>query len=169
MNPVATNTRGFSLAEVTIALGLVAFCLIALVGLLPVGLDLVRDSAEEAATVNCMEQIVESLREASPEQGTPGTYRAAGAYSESLEWTLGGPRVEVDLNRLAPGGFPEATSQGPFYKARIEIIPPPNLTSTGAALVAIAWPAEARWDPTKKAWINAQGSVSTWVVFVPRP
>ena len=41
------SSNGFSLVEVTIALGIVAFGLMALFALLPIGLNLVRESSEE--------------------------------------------------------------------------------------------------------------------------
>jgi len=57
-----TFHSGFSLVEVTLALGIVAFGLIAIFGLLPSGLNLVRESAEEATAVNIMGSIASRLQ-----------------------------------------------------------------------------------------------------------
>ncbi len=57
-----TSHSGFSLVEVTLALGIVAFGLIAIFGLLPSGLNLVRESAEEATAVNIMGSIASRLQ-----------------------------------------------------------------------------------------------------------
>jgi len=48
----SNRKRAFSLVEVTIALGILAFGLIAMLGVLPTGLRLVKESADEAAAAN---------------------------------------------------------------------------------------------------------------------
>lgn len=53
---------GFSLVEVTLALGIVAFGLIAIFGLLPIGLGLVRESASEATAISVMGAVAIELR-----------------------------------------------------------------------------------------------------------
>ena len=57
---------GFSLVEVTLALGIVTFGLIAVMGLLPTGLNLARQSADEAAAVNILTDISSRLESAGP-------------------------------------------------------------------------------------------------------
>jgi type II secretory pathway pseudopilin PulG len=47
MNPHHNTRTGFSLIEVTIALGIAAFCLITVFGLLPIGLDSSQNAAEQ--------------------------------------------------------------------------------------------------------------------------
>jgi len=46
--------RGFSLVEVVLALGIITFGLIAVMGLLPTGLRLVKQSADEVTAVSIM-------------------------------------------------------------------------------------------------------------------
>lgn len=47
-------TTGFSLIEVTLALGIVAFALLAVFALLPVGLNLAKESSHEAIALNIL-------------------------------------------------------------------------------------------------------------------
>ena len=49
------NDRGFSLTETVIALGLFAFCILPIIGLMPVGMGAARCVAQEAQAVNLAE------------------------------------------------------------------------------------------------------------------
>jgi len=53
---------GFTLVEVTIALGIISFGLIAILGLLPRGLTLVKESADESAAINILGGITAKLQ-----------------------------------------------------------------------------------------------------------
>jgi uncharacterized protein (TIGR02598 family) len=55
------QTRGFSLVEVAIALGVVAFAVVSLVGVLPVALASYRDSMDSSLRTNVIQQIVAEL------------------------------------------------------------------------------------------------------------
>src|SRR6516225_7614002 len=53
---------GFSLVEVTLALGIAAFCLIALFGLLPVGVQTNRNATSQTAATNILADVVADIR-----------------------------------------------------------------------------------------------------------
>jgi len=53
---------GFSLVEVTLALGIAAFCLIAVFGLLPVGVQTNRNATSQTAATNIMASVLADLR-----------------------------------------------------------------------------------------------------------
>jgi type II secretory pathway pseudopilin PulG len=72
----------FSLVELTLALGVAAFCLIAVFGLIPVGVQTNRNSTSQTAATNIMASIVADLR------GTPKT---------SGTWTGNSPLFCVSL------------------------------------------------------------------------
>lgn len=57
MKAPSSKSCGFSLVEVVVALGLFAFCVVAIVGLLGVGLGATRSVANETAAVNIAESI----------------------------------------------------------------------------------------------------------------
>ena len=48
---------GFSLVEVTMALGLMSFCLVAMLGMLPVGLQQARQSTDQAAAMQVLAAV----------------------------------------------------------------------------------------------------------------
>ncbi len=60
---------GFSLVEVTLALALAAFGLVAVVGLIPTGLQQVKQSSAESVAVNILSKLVSDVRN-SPTSGT---------------------------------------------------------------------------------------------------
>lgn len=59
--PLQNKLSAFSLIEVTIALGIVAFALIPLVGLLPIGLNAAHDAVEKTTLSHIVRQIGSDL------------------------------------------------------------------------------------------------------------
>ena len=57
MNRHHTSKAGFSLIEVVIALGIFAFCIVAIVGLLPVGMNSVRSVSNENNAIHIASSI----------------------------------------------------------------------------------------------------------------
>ena len=62
MKSVRHGARGFSLVELTVALGVTAFCLIAVFGLIPVGVQTNRNATSQTAATNIMALAVADLR-----------------------------------------------------------------------------------------------------------
>ena len=105
--------RGFSLVEVTLALGIITFGLIAVMGLLPTGLKLAKQSADEVAAVSIMTGISVSLEKA-----------GAAAHSGNATFNADGMRIY--------------TTADATYAAKWEIRP----TSVPfTALITVSWPA----------------------------
>ncbi len=153
----------FSLVEVTMAIGVLSFCLLGVVGLLPLGINTMKASRERAAAANCLEQIADAIRSA---VRTDTAYAAPGAYA-SLAWSLGGGAQTATWTNLSLGGVPAAAAGDQRLASHVEIRPPADLASPGAALISVAWPSRAVWSVEEGAWKNAGGSVSTWLVFLP--
>jgi uncharacterized protein (TIGR02598 family) len=112
----ACNSKpaGFSLVEIVLALGVVAFCLIAVVGLMPVGVQINRNASSQTAATNIMATIVSDLRTTpaaattSPQFGiTFGTdktlyFDASGQASTSLS-PASRYQLNIRWNSAAPG------------------------------------------------------------------
>src|SRR5436309_7561378 len=60
--------HAFSLVEVTLALGVAAFCLIAVFGLVPVGVQTNRNATSQTVATNILSSVVSDIR-ASPKGG----------------------------------------------------------------------------------------------------
>ena len=158
--------RAFSLVEVTLALGIVAFALVSIMGLLPVGLRTVKNSHEQSAAATTLEQIASAIRNATTNNS--GTY-TAGAYSDVF-WTTNDNKT-ISLNNLAFNG--QATNGlGARLNASVHVTAPTNATSKGIAVISVAWPtaATATWSTTNGfTWTNAQGALSSTIIFLPKP
>lgn len=63
---IVKSTAGFTLVEITLAIGIVGFCLLALLGLLPVGLNTVRDSMVQVGESGIARQLRVQLEQVSP-------------------------------------------------------------------------------------------------------
>src|SRR5213076_2760188 len=57
-----SRTGAFSLIEVTLALGIGAFCLIAVFGLVPVGLQTNRNATSQTAATNIIASVIADMR-----------------------------------------------------------------------------------------------------------
>lgn len=71
-------TVGFSLVEVTLALGIAAFCLIAVAGIIPVGVQTNRNATSQTAATNIMAAVVADLR------ATPTTSNTSSQFAITL-------------------------------------------------------------------------------------
>lgn len=56
------SQKGFSLVEVTIAIGLMSFCLVAMVGVLPVGLSQERRSTDQLLALQAMTALISDFK-----------------------------------------------------------------------------------------------------------
>jgi uncharacterized protein (TIGR02598 family) len=56
------STAAFSLVEVTLALGIAAFCLIAVFGLMPVGVQTNRNATSQTAATSILSNVIADMR-----------------------------------------------------------------------------------------------------------
>src|SRR5438876_4585783 len=70
------RVHGFSLVEVTLALGIAAFCLLAVFGLMPIGVQTNRNTTSQSAAANIIAAVVADLRAASRLYDNSKTYIA---------------------------------------------------------------------------------------------
>ena len=116
--PAARRVKAFSLIEVAMALGIMAFAFTALLGMLPVGLGLFRNAMDSSVATRIVQRVSSDLQ-----QSDFDTIASAG--SEILYFDEQG-------NRLAAAG-------GAIYWARVNIYSDAELPgSSGAATSDIA-------------------------------
>jgi uncharacterized protein (TIGR02598 family) len=137
---------GFSLVEVTLALGIGAFCLIAVFGLIPIGVQTNRNATSQSAATNITAAVVSDLR------GTP----RANNTSTQFGITFGTPAT---LYFDSTGQF--TTTLGTNSRYRLTITWNPNAPSGSSwADLKLTWPAPA--DPTTT---TPSGSVERFAAF----
>lgn len=151
------------------AIGILAFAMLPLVALLPVGLKSVSNANEQAAAANIVARIANGLRQAS---STDGTNYANTFALTSFGYAVGGPAVSFDWPDLGMEAYP-AGEEAKRLKARLEILqtPPPDGATPGRALITVAWPAVAnpQWDSATRQWSKAEGSITAAIQFSPKP
>lgn len=137
-----TNSRknkGFSLVEITIALGIAAFCLLAIFALLPTGMNTNRSSVDETIGANLTSAIVADLRE-------------APAGSNSLTYNINPAAVGTSTNYLTQNGA-VTNRENADYAAVVAITNVVNLSNTWSADIKIqAPPVAANPHTVFEAW-----------------
>src|SRR5438309_8887041 len=133
---------GFSLIEVVLALGVAAFALIAILGMLPVGVKTQQGSVNQTKANAIISQIIDDLRadvrlppgQASKAEGQWANLHghwAAVAAPDTLWFTNDGDQTG-SVNGSAPAGA--------VFAATIKYLAPPTVT-TSIAKITVAWPA----------------------------
>jgi uncharacterized protein (TIGR02598 family) len=143
------RASAFSLVEITFALGVAAFCLLAVLGTLPIGLKTQQASIQQTTANSIISQIVDALR--ADLRLPPGL---ASHESESgFQPPLHGHWLEMrtpDTLYFTQEGKPVNSGQDiAVFRATIIYMSPPTLT-TSIAKITVSWPA-AQSDLTKVA------------------
>jgi len=146
MKKLSQNHLGFSLVEVTLALGITAFCLVAIFGLIPVGLNSNQTAIEQTTAASLATALADDLR-ATPKTNPPADEQsprflipipAAGNVSKTIflrEDGTAASRVGVDAN----------PTSNPQYRATIFFVAPGNINQSAPTMarILITWPALA--------------------------
>jgi uncharacterized protein (TIGR02598 family) len=148
--PIAAKSRqGFSLVEVTIALGLVIFGLVVLFALLPTGLNLVKESADEGVAVNILTMVAADFQSVQRGSNVTPRFRIPFRVGESSGLLGSGTPLFFDesgmwLANVVAANPQQAAEAGAFFMGSYSIRSrdaadqtPPN------ALLMVSWPAMA--------------------------
>lgn len=148
-------TGAFSLVELTLALGVAAFCLIAVFGLMPVGLQTNRNATSQTAATNILSSVVSDIRSSPKGQGATVRYQIRRGKDNKTTVCFDGQ-----------GGFLTVTGETACsgnYRYRLYVYIKRNSIGTSYladyAYLRVIWPAAAA--PT----ITPSGSVETVTVF----
>jgi hypothetical protein len=156
------KTPAFSLVEVTFALGICAFCLIAIFGLLPVGLKSNQMAMEQTAANDLISMVAADLR-ATPPTSPPGGAACTQQFG-----------IPIPANPVAASGVPDPfalyfTSSGQClqnasdaaarYRLTLRFLPN-GTAARGATFVTlqVSWPPSV--DPSQ-----AVGSCQTFLAL----
>jgi competence protein ComGC len=139
------ETAAFSLVEITLALGIAAFCLITIMALLPVALKTHQSSIQQTTANTICSQIVADLSAA--QRLPPG--------QQSKQFNLHGHWAEAgtpDVLYFAKEGtvIPNSINQtnapaDSVFRATITYLQPP-VETTSLADITVSWPAQV--DPS---------------------
>jgi uncharacterized protein (TIGR02598 family) len=135
---------GFSLVEVTLALGIGAFCLIAVFGLMPVGVQTNRNATSQTAATNIMAGAIADLRAVSKSSPTSAQFGIQFGEDKTLYFDGTGSFV------------PDTPTTNSRYRLSVTWSTAP--AGLRYAELKVTWPAAA--DPA-----NASGSVKMFAAF----
>ena len=140
-----SNSHAFSLVELVIALGVAAFCLIAVFGLMPVGMQTNRNASAQTAATNIISVIVADLR----------TTPAAATTSPQFAITFG-----TDKTLYFDASGQSSTSLTPDSRYQLNVTWNSAPTGLNYAVLRVTWPASV--DP---ATTTPSGSVQIFTAF----
>lgn len=151
------RTSGFSLVEVTLALGIAAFCLIAVFGLMPVGIQTNRNAISQTAATSLIASVLADIR---------ATARATASATPSALYNLNIPARD-DSNTTPQTRYFDSTGQftmSPTANSRyqLNVTFPANLgpgtSKVTYGYLKVTWPAAA-------TSANVSGSVQMFAAF----
>lgn len=135
MQNIVRSTRGFSLIEVVLALGIAAFAIVVIVGLLPVGLKLTRESEDESRAVNILSAIIAD-RQATPFSLPSHAYTLPALNSAVAKEGFFG----IKDNEETAGSDLDSSR----FRVSYRITPPPaNSLNPWLVWFRVSWPAQA--------------------------
>jgi len=157
------HQRAFSLTEVVLALGIASFCLLILLGMLPVGLNSNKSSREETAALNVVSRISADL------QSLP-----KGKTSGGDNWSIDGltiPEAGESAKALTVyysdtlPNFQNTIDRTTRYRITAKLTPPANISGTAQHTttyvhLTVSWPPQL--DPTT---VRPAGSVTTLIAL----
>lgn len=158
---------GFSLVEVTLAIGIIAFALLAIVGLLPAGLKSVKNSNEQAGAAVVLRTIADAVHSA--------TYNSTSSQTIA-QLPFGKGNTTLSATTYNWEALTLEGTENPSFKqlaAVLTIKTLPNFTNftPGNGTISVAWSAQANptWNSSTGNWSKADGFLTAPIIFMPRP
>jgi len=158
------STAGaFSLVELTLALGVAAFCLVAVFGLVPVGVQTNRSATSQTAATNILSSVVSDIRATPGQQSVPsvkyGIVRSKQSQTRVCFDGQGGWTKLAGLNTVC---------QPPYTRYRLSV----QTASNGDAVLypnyadlKVTWPANPSDPLNPLNQVKPSGSVETVTAY----
>ncbi len=145
-----SNTGAFSLAEVTVALSVAAFTLVAIFGLLPVGLDSARAAIGQTAANGIISAVISDLRATQPDANSSDQFGIAIPTDPAAAFRTG-----TILYFNAEGKAATNPQSDSRYRLEIKFLLADHTQAPAHALLQMTWPAAAKPE-------DAQGTVKVF-------
>jgi uncharacterized protein (TIGR02598 family) len=159
---------GFTLIEVTLALGIAAFCLITVIGIIPVGVQTNRNATSQTRATSVMAAVVTDLRSTSKARFTSPRFGITIPSDHTLGAASTCDRCSACWNAQTQtlyfdGSGQVVASAAALYRLTLTLVQNPTATSTTGPLfydVRTTWPAATDPCATKPS-----GSVEMLAAF----
>ena len=153
-----STAAAFSLVEVTLALGVAAFCLIAVFGLVPIGVQTNRNATSQTAATNIMAAVIADLRATSKTAATSTEFALGFSGCTPPSSVQLYFNSEAQLVGRCDCCSDTAGSQGTNPRYRVSVTYPTSSAGLPYLDLKVTWPAAA-------SSTNASGSVETLAAF----
>jgi uncharacterized protein (TIGR02598 family) len=174
MKTFKSGSSGFSLVEVALAMGVAAFCLVSLLGMLTVGLTSSQVSSNETRATHLMSQVADDLQVAqvlnngaAPTKTSPFYGFTLPANGSSSTMTSSPQTLYLTADGTATSQINSTMGPGAVFRVTVGFSAPAatNAVSQGSsARIQVTWPAQA--DPAPNSWPSKYvGSVETVLVL----
>lgn len=145
------KSRAFTLVEAVVALGVISFSLVAVVNVLPAGLESQKNAVDQSFGTHVLGRISEGLR---------GVRRNPSGGLEYLA-PLRSVGVSPGQTTLYLQGNGELGNNSSRAAAKVQINQLSRIGNLQPVHVSIAWPARAEY--ANGTWTKAEGSASTFL------
>jgi len=137
-------TAAFSLVELTLALGVAAFCLIAVFGLVPVGVQTTRNATSETAATSILSSVVSDIRASPPGQSNPSALYGI-KRNKGNRWTVCFDSQAKPTGTPMPNDVACPANSNPRYRLFVQIDSTTNggVVYPAQAYLRVTWPALA--------------------------
>jgi len=159
---------GFSLVEVTLAIGVTAFCLLAVFGLLPIAQTSHQNASEQSVMSHLTSEILSDLK--ATRRTTPASSQNSPRFGLAVDAPGSGSSIHTLFFReggatIGPADTDAAGADpAPRYRATIFLAPPVDARSATTGRILVTWPAMA--DPISgTAPTRYSGSLETFVAL----
>lgn len=132
--PAGQRPRGFSLVEVTLALGIAAFCLLTLFGLLPTGINIVQKASEETIALNRASALLADVK------ATPATSSLSTRYGMDLTGASSAGTTLPEFLLDEQGNPVGKTSGAARYRVGYRISAPSSQPLGARVYLRVSWP-----------------------------
>lgn len=157
MTNTAAKECGFSLVEVTLALGVVAVCVVTIFGLLPVGLETDRNATQQVSSSDILAAVIADLR-ATPVTTPRGSATTSHQFMVTIPANPVAAATTATLFFDGTGAYTAASTNNSRF--RLTITFQPNSGGRSATLVDL----KMTWPPDASA-ANAAGSAEMFVAL----
>jgi uncharacterized protein (TIGR02598 family) len=178
--------EGFSLVEVAFAIGIVAFALVAILGLVPVGLRSVQDAIHQSRASEILNLAATAVRGQyylgttagsanyafanylSDQKPTDIAADSSSPWGKHTKYYLGQADWHFTFPVLDDGTIRPATNttSSPAYQLYVHVYPPPDNTTPVRVYLSVAWPGGASYVEGS-GWKNQMGLMETVIYANP--
>ena len=158
MKMLACKHSGFSLVEVTLALGVAAISLLTIFALLPVGIKTNQVAIEQTASTDVLSAVTADLR-ATPMTTPRGAATVSPRFSISIPANPVGAATSTVLFFTAEGQFATSLDTNSRYRVTITFLP-----NGAGARTATFVDLKATW-PAPATIVNAGGAAEMFVAL----